>query len=489
MGLSYTYEEVKNVFKEKGYTLLSDDYKSCKDKLLCIDEKGYKLLITFDKFINRKTLGSRFHPSNPHTIDNINHFAELNGIKSKCVSNKYINANTCLEFVCDCGEHFYTNWSIFSSNHKIKCDKCSGNPRADKDYDTIKNNLLKFGYYLETSEYQYIGVTTTPLVCHDIEGYKYKVTYDQILRGKKPNAISKSNEFSIDNINTYLKIHKKEFKCISTEFISRNHLLEFVCLRCGDHIFSKWCNMYKSDNSNRNIIKCPNCDIRTESVHAIVLKQMFKHYYPDTIEEEKSCINPLTGCILPTDIVNHKLKIAIEIQSEWHDKEYQKIKDKIKKNYWINKGYKFYDPDIRDYSVLEICKLFFDINDIPDFINFNYGKKINVKDAQELLDKNLSPKKVSEILNVNVHQVYDAIYSKKLHYSDSYVRDDYTPVVQLDMHYKYINEFTTIKEARDSTGCRNISNAIVSKTHFNGGYYWFKKEDYYNNFILNKETA
>ena len=85
--------------------------------------------------------------------------------------------------------------------------------------------------------------------------------------------------------------------------------------------------MNKSDNPNRNIILCPNCDGRTESVHALVLKQMFKHYYPDTIEEDKSCINPLTCCILPTDIVNHRLKIAIEIQSQWHDFEDIKIKD------------------------------------------------------------------------------------------------------------------------------------------------------------------
>ena len=67
MSLSYTYEEVKNKFEQIGYTLLSKNYKNCKEKLLCLDDKGYKILISFDKLLNRDVNGSRFHPSNPYT--------------------------------------------------------------------------------------------------------------------------------------------------------------------------------------------------------------------------------------------------------------------------------------------------------------------------------------------------------------------------------------------------------------------------------------
>lgn len=64
-----------------------------------------------------------------------------------------------------------------------------------------------------------------------------------------------------------------------------------------------------------------------ESSTASIVKQVFKHEFPDTILEDKSCINPKTGRILPTDIVNHDLKIAIEIQSTYHDETYQIEKD------------------------------------------------------------------------------------------------------------------------------------------------------------------
>lgn len=239
--------------------------------------------------------------------------------------------------------------------------------------------------------------------------------------------------------------------------------------------------MYKCDNSNntRNILLCPNCDGRTESVHALVLKQMFKYYYPDTIEEEKSCINPLTGCIIPTDIVNHRLKIAIEIQSEWHDKEYQKIKDKIKKDFWINKGYKFYDPDIRNFTILGMCQLFFDIKELPEWINFDYSNKWNIKNAQNLLDKNLSPNDVAKELGINVHQIYDAIGCGKLHYSDTYINKSYTPIVEVDKNNNIIDFFTTIKNGAEKYNLNpgSLASSLLEGRHDFGNHIWYYAKD------------
>ena len=131
---------------------------------------------------------------------------------------------------------------------------------------------------------------------------------------------------------------------------------------------------------NRNIVVCPNCDARLESLHALVLKQIFKYYDPDTVEEDPSCINPNTNCVMKTDIVNHKLKIAIEIQGGWHEREKQKERDKIKKDYWTGRGYKFYDYKIKDVSVLEYVQYFFpNINEIPEWVKFDYSNKLNLK--------------------------------------------------------------------------------------------------------------
>lgn len=480
MSKSYTYEEVKYEFEKRGFTLLTTEYVNCKQHLLYLDKQGYKVFTCFDKLINRGSDGRRFHPSNPYTIENINHYAELNNIDSRCVSTEYVSANSYLLFECKCGEPFSTTWDAFSAGHKIKCDTCSNNPFANKDYHSVKETLLKLGYYLDVGEDEYLGVTITPLICYDAEGYKYRIVYDSILRGKTPVRIGKSNPFSIYNINNFLKLNKKDFTCISDEFISRDHLLEFVCNRCDEHVFDKWCNMYKTDNPNRSILLCPNCDGRTESLHALVLKQMFCHNYPDTITEEPSCINPLTNNILPTDIVNHRLKIAIEIQSEWHDREYQKIKDSIKKEYWIAQGYSFYAPDIRNYSVLGMCQLFFDITEIPDYINFEYNNKLNIKKIQSMLDKNMSPKEISQKLEINIHRIYDAIGYGKLHYSNTYLRSDYRPVVQLNLNKEYMSRYDCIADASRANNIPlgNIVTCLLDNRSYANGYYWVYEKDY-----------
>ena len=147
---------------------------------------------------------------------------------------------------------------------------------------------------------------------------------------------------------------------------------------------------------------------------------MFLHYYPDTSIEDKSYINPKTNKICPTDIVNHRLKIAIEVQSQWHDFEDIKIKDENKKKYWISNGYKFYDPDIRNYSILDMCKIFFDINSIPDWINYEYSNKLNIKKIQYLLDNGKILSEISNELNIDKHRIYDAIYDKKIFYPKNY---------------------------------------------------------------------
>lgn len=478
--MEYTYEQVKELFVKNGFTLLNNTYKNCKEKILYEDVNGYKYCTTLDHFINRGHSARMCHSSNPYSIDNINNFAKLNNIQSRCIENKYLGSKTKMAFMCKCGNTFCTTKGNFFSLHKIKCDSCTGY-NSNLTYQNVKENLDKSGFILDVAEKNYVGITKSDLLCHDIDGYKYKVTYNAVMRGKNPDRFNKANPFTIDNINHFFKLNNIPFECISTKYIDSITRLEFVCKRCGEHVFKAWRDVYKNDNPNRHRIICPNCDGRTESVHALVLKQMFKYYYPDTIEEEKSCKNPLTGKIMPTDIVNHRLKIAIEIQSEWHDNEYSKIKDDIKKSFWINKGYSFYDPDIRNYSVLEICQLFFNIKELPNFINYEYSNKLNIKKIQTMLNEHISIRQISDILNVNIHRIYDALHYGKVIRPDGYLDADLRPIVQLDLKGNYVNEYASISEASKITGILsgNITSAFTRENHYSSGFYWFDKTDYY----------
>lgn len=283
--------------------------------------------------------------------------------------------------------------------------------------ETIKVILKKDGFFLLD---KYIDAKTK-MLCKDQDGfYIYIVLSNYLTRHGIGRRFDKSNDYTIYNINHYCELNNIPFTCISDEYISANNPLSFICKRCGEMIETTWRNINKRDNANRHHIICPNCDGRNESLHASVLKQLFLHYYPDTIVEDKTYINPITHRVCPTDIVNHKLKIAIEIQSQWHDYDNIKIKDKMKKEFWINNGYDFYSPDIRDYSILKLCQLFFDINELPEWINYSYSNKINLKEIQTMLNNNDTIISIANKLSINPHRIYDAIYSKKLFYPKNY---------------------------------------------------------------------
>lgn len=345
-------------------------------------------------------------------------------------------------------------------------------------YSHVKDNLKECGYYLDTKEEDYKGVTTCNLLCHDDNGYKYDLVYDSTIRGVKPRVVAKCNPYVIYNINNFLKINGKEFTCISdkAEYQSKKSLLSFVCNRCGEVIKKSWNNVLrKRDNYETTVcINCPNCDGRTESLHALILKQVFSFYYPDTIEEDKSCINPITGKIMPTDIVNHRLKIAIEIQSQWHDFADHKAKDKFKKEYWVNRGYKFYDPDIRDYTPLQMCQLFFNIQELPNFINYDYKNKLNIKEIQEMLNSGKNVHEIAQILDINPHRIYDAIYSKKLNYPDNYISGSYTQVECYDINWKFLKKYNSIKEAAEELQIEasKITSCLFKKRSTCCGYNW-----------------
>lgn len=268
----------------------------------------------------------------------------------------------------------------------------------------------------------------------------------------QPIWFSKNNPFIIENINKYLEIEKNSnFICLSSnkDYINRDSILTLKCNRCDEIIKLSWLNASRNDEQHYGL-SCKNCDGTIESLHASILKQLFQHYYPDTIVEEKSCRNPKTNRIMATDIVNHRMKIAIEVQGQYHKWKTQQERDKIKKNFWIDKGYNFYDYSIEKISTLDYAKLFFpNLTKLPDWINYKYGNKINIKQIQKMLDSLYSVKEISEKLSIKEHRIYDAIYSNKLHYNNSYIKKFYSPVVQLDKNRKYIRYYNSINEAEN----------------------------------------
>lgn len=239
-------------------------------------------------------------------------------------------------------------------------------------------------------------------------------------------------------------------------------------------------NALRKDGVHNGIL-CSNCDELLESVHAVVLKQLYVYYYPDTIIEDPSCINHNTNKIMKTDIVNHRLRVAIEIQGQYHDRDEQQIRDKIKKEFWLNMGYKFYDYKIEGVSVLDYVKLFFpDLEEIPKWIKMDYGKKLNLVEIQNMLNKGFKIADIAEKLNIQTHRIYDALYSNKIFYPQNYLKSNKRPVIMLTNNMEYINEYPSYAAAeRDNNITKGlIASCVCSKTYYSSGYYWIPKDIY-----------
>ena len=67
-----------------------------------------------------------------------------------------------------------------------------------------------------------------------------------------------------------------------------------------------------------------------------------------------------------------------------------------------------------------MCQLFCDMNEIPEWISYDYSDKINIKEIQKLLNDGLTIIDIAKQLDINKHRIYDAIYNNKLYYPKDY---------------------------------------------------------------------
>lgn len=445
MGKKRTNNEVKDILRSFGYIQIGQ-YNGAREPIKCLDADGYIVYPVLYRLYDGKA-PLRFHKSNPATIENINHYIAINHINTKLRSSEFIDATSKLWFECACGDLYQTSWSNFVSKNKHCCNNCSSYGGNYVPFKKIVRLLSDKNLKPLFSEDEYIGMRNTKLPISNLIGYKAPFLSEYCYRADiEPGWFHVSNPYTIENINLYLFNETDgEYECISSVYTGNKDPLTILHHKCNRTFEAKWINLYRKPSEkepNRHGTRCPYCTgLRSQSLHAVVLKQLFLKLKDSTVIEDRSCINPLTNCIMPTDIVNHKEKIVVEIQSWFHDFDDRKEKDKIKKDFWESRGYIVYTPDIRDYTVLEMAQIFFpDLKGIPDWIRYDFENKLNVDVAQELLDNGLLVTDVALEMGVSPHRIYDAIYSKRLRYPDNYKNKN---LIQT----KYINQQVTVQTA------------------------------------------
>lgn len=442
-------DDEKNIYElfcKEGYYPIDLGNVDFKQKVKCIDDEGY-IIYPSIRNIREHKKPLRFHANNPSTIDNIKHYININNIDVILVSDEYIDSHSNLIFRCPCARLFEASWTNFYYKNKRKCNECTlGKPTHSTPYEDVIELVCRANLIPLFTKENYTNIGSGSAIVQNSFGYKAILTHEFVEYGKIPEWFHVSNPYTPYNINVFLSLTTNgEYECISTCYTGNKGDLEILHKACGKTFHTSWSNLNRQASKkepNRHGTRCPDCTgLRSQSLHAVVLKQLFLKLREGTITEDKSCRNPITNCIMPTDIVNHNEKIAIEIQSWFHDFPDQQLKDKIKKEYWENLGYTVYTPDIRDYTVLSMAQLFFpELTEIPDWVNYNFEEKLDIDMAQSLLNQGFLVSEVARKMQKSTGSIYSAIHDNRLRYPENYKNKHL-------IKNKYLYQQTTVQTA------------------------------------------
>lgn len=480
-------ETIQPVLQKFNLTIL-EPFISPKHKFHCVDNRGYHYMCSIYD-LNQGKIPQPFSSKNPYTLQNINLYLKNQNYNIELLSHEYINNHALMQWKCKCGNTFTATWDSILCGHRDRCPQCrvknrSNDRRLSKlDIDTLLINYKVLSYPTSNTYQEKIDI-------EDSEGYRYSCYIGSICKGFKPLKFHNGNKFSIFNINHWLTLHdRREYVCVAKQYINNEEPLEFIHLPCNTHFFASLIQMKdkkKSNNKDYRLTQCPNCyRKKRESLHAAILKQICIHEYPNsTVLEDPSCINPKTNHTLPTDIVIHELKIAIEIQSSFHDSETQKQLDSFKHQYWSDQGYTVLAPDIRRYSIIEMIHLIFpNINEIPKYVDIHYNDCPDIKVIQAMLNDGKTLKQISESLNLTQSALQGMVHRKVIELPDGYKKKirHQKKIVQLTLDNEYVHTFESYTDL-DRHGYKNgtIRRVLNGNQKQSYGYHWMFEKDYLN---------
>lgn len=128
-GIKYDCKEAIKIVSDCGYRMLSDVYINARTNINIEDKEGCKYFVSLDNLMSgKKPLFSSIQ--NPHTISNIKHFLIINKCKTTLLSKEYKSCKQLLEFQCECGNIYECSTDKMLSRNKIKCNECNINERG-----------------------------------------------------------------------------------------------------------------------------------------------------------------------------------------------------------------------------------------------------------------------------------------------------------------------------------------------------------------------
>lgn len=202
---------------------------------------------------------------------------------------------------------------------KDYCFKCGNKVSAKTRSLTLDevNELLSINNL--TPLFNEYTDTGNKLLCMNKDGYKVVPIIDNLKANKIPRPFSKSNPYTIENINHFLMINKMSYKLLSDRFHSAGkHKLKWECN--NNHEFYMSWDVFKKGH------RCPECnESNGEKEVRRILEENNVSY---EVQYEFNELKGVGGYPLRFDFAilseNSKLKLLIEYDGIFHyEKQYE----------------------------------------------------------------------------------------------------------------------------------------------------------------------
>lgn len=362
-NFKHTFEHVKNVFEERGYTLLSTEYNSYKDKLDFMDGEGYIYRMGFTIFRTSERKLHKFHTNNIHTLHNLKLWMTKNNMNIEILTTEYKRNSQKLLLKTKEGCLAYSTLDkltqgntpyIFDKRnehtiHNIKIWVKNNSPTIELISDVYFDNtsMLKFKCKKEN--------------CNEL----FESSWNCVSSGRKcpycaGKRAGKSNSFVSKNPHILKEWHpdkNKKLDLHSLTYGSRK-LAWWVCSKCGH----EWETAIKERSMGRG---CPICNV---SYGENMVFNILNSYEVGISPQHK-----FKGCTyigqLRFDFYIPSHRVAIEVQGRQHympidfsgrgeesaltQFEEQKIKDQIKRDYCKNNDIKLIEIPYWDFDNME----------------------------------------------------------------------------------------------------------------------------------------
>ena len=212
------FEFVKNEFAERGYKLLSTDYKNAHSKLSFECDNGHIGFTTFNHFYNNNTNCFECAGSKKHTIEEMREFFSKQGYT--LLSTEYKNSHSKLQYECPKGHIGEISYHNF--DYGKMCAECAGTKKHT--IEEVKEAFLKAKYTLLSTEY-INSITKLKYECP--LGHIGEISYDNFIRGHKCSKCAKNKKYTIEEVR---KIFLTEsYTLLSTEYTNCKTKLKCKC--------------------------------------------------------------------------------------------------------------------------------------------------------------------------------------------------------------------------------------------------------------------